>query len=159
MAKGESEWNGYHSRHAGSNEIMRYFIDTNIFWFTVSDKSGLTREIWDILDDFSNTIYISSRGVDESIQLFQYGKIKDKKMKKAEDIIDFIKRETDFEIKNIKEEHLRTLARLPLFEDHKDPTDRMVVAHAITEKIQIISSDRKFFYYEKYGLEFIYNKR
>jgi PIN domain nuclease of toxin-antitoxin system len=159
MEKSKSRWNVNNFGYAGGNEIMRYFIDTNIFLFWVSEQSSLNYKTLDILDDYSNTIYVSSRVVDELIQLFQFGKIKDKKWEKAEDVIDFIKTELGFEIKNIKEEHLRTLANLPFFEDHKDPTDRMIVAHAISEKIPIISSDKKFFYYNKYGLDFIYNKR
>jgi PIN domain nuclease of toxin-antitoxin system len=138
---------------------MRYLIDTNIFIFFVHGVYDLTHEVVDILADYSNKIYMSSRAVEESINLFQLGKIKDKRWKKAQDIIDFIKTETEIEIKPIKEEHLRTLAGLPLFEDHKDPTDRIIIAQAITEKIPIISSDKKFFLYEKYGLDFIFNKR
>lgn len=138
---------------------MRYLIDTNIFLFSVSDRSSLSNDVVDILGSYSDNIYMSSRVIEETVNLFQAGKIKDKKWKKAEDVIDFIAIETEFEIKTIKEEHLRTLSRLPLFEDHKDPTDRIIIAQAITEKIPLISSDRKFFYYKNYGLDFIYNKR
>ena len=159
MEKGKSKRNSDNFGYAGGNEIMRYLIDTNIFLFSTTEKKELTHEVFDILNDCSNSICMSSRAVDETIQLFQASKIKDKRWKKPEDIIDFIKTELGFEIKSIKEEHLRTLARLPFFEDHKDPTDRMIIAHAITEKIPVISSDRKFFYYKKYGLDFIYNKR
>jgi len=56
-------------------------------------------------------------------------------------------------------EHLRTLTELPIFPDHKDPTDRIIIAQAITEKIPIVSSDRKFHDYKRYGLDFVFNKR
>jgi len=48
---------------------------------------------------------------------------------------------------------------LPLLPDHKDPTDRIAIAQAITEKIPLISSDRKFHDYRRYGLDFVFNKR
>jgi len=59
----------------------------------------------------------------------------------------------------VAEEHLRTLARLPLFPDHRDQTDRIAIAQAITEKIPIISSDRKFQDYRRSGLDLVFNKR
>ena len=140
--------------------MSRYFIDTNVFIFlTIERSSGLTHEVIDIISDYSNQICMSSQVVNEVIQLFQQGKIKDSRWKTASDIVDFIKNEAEIEIKYIKEEHLRTLAKLPLFEDHKDPADRMIIAHAINDKIPLISSDRKFKLYQKSGLEFVFNKR
>ena len=40
---------------------------------------------------------------------------------------------------------------------HNDPSDRLIIAQAIIEKIPIISSDKKFPEYRKQGLEFIPN--
>jgi len=56
-------------------------------------------------------------------------------------------------------EHLETLSCLPFYPDHRDPFDRVIIAQAITEKIPIISSDRKFHNYVKHGLDFVFNKR
>ncbi|MBX2931596.1 MAG: PIN domain-containing protein [Chitinophagaceae bacterium] len=36
----------------------------------------------------------------------------------------------------------------PVFSEHKDPFDRLIIATAITEKIPIISSDKKFDLYK-----------
>ncbi len=43
--------------------------------------------------------------------------------------------------------------------DHKDPTDRIIIAQAIAEKIPIVSSDTKFHDYKRSGLKFVFNKR
>jgi len=137
---------------------MRYLIDSNIVFFSASDPEELTAEVKDILDDPSNHIYIPAKCVEELIYLVQAKKITARQWKSANDIIDYIKK-LDFAIKYAAEEHLRTLARLPLFPDHKDPTDRIIVAQAITEKIALISSDRKFPLYVRYGLKFVFNKR
>jgi len=136
---------------------MRYFIDSNILFFYASDPDQLTAEVKDILKDYGNRIYVPSKCVEELIYLQQSKKIR--QWKSAEAIIDFIVDELDFGIKTAGEEHLRTLARLPLFPDHKDPTDRIIVAQAITEKTALISSDRKFPLYVPYGLKFVFNKR
>jgi len=137
---------------------MRYFIDSNILIF-YRENELLTAEVRDILNDYGNRIYVPSKCVEEVIYLQQTGKIKLKQWKTAEGVVDFIVNEMGFGIKSAGEEHLRTLARLPLFPDHKDPTDRIIVAQAITEKTPLISSDRKFHYYVKHGLDFVFNKR
>jgi PIN domain nuclease of toxin-antitoxin system len=137
---------------------MRYLIDTNILYFYMTDIDQLTAEVRDILDDPGNLIYIPFKCVEELVYLLQSGKIKLKQCKSAEDVIDFIA-EMNVDIKYPKKEHLRTLARLPLFPDHKDPADRVIIAQAITEKVPLVSSDRKFHNYKKYGLNFVFNKR
>jgi len=137
----------------------RYLIDSNIILFYVKDQEQLTEEVKDILNDYDNRIYVPSKCVEELIYLQQAGKADIKQWKSANDIIDFITDEACFGIKYVAEEHLRTLARLPLFPDHKDPTDRIILAQAITEKTPIISSDRKFNDYKRLGLKFVFNKR
>jgi PIN domain nuclease of toxin-antitoxin system len=134
-------------------------IDSNILIFVVSDPDELTREVKDILDDHSNLIYISSRCVEELMHLQQSGRLNVKMWKSAEDIIHTIVDDFDFGIKHTGNEHLFTLARLPLLPDHRDPTDRIAIAQAITEKMPIISSDREFQRYRRYGLELVFNKR
>jgi len=137
---------------------MRYLIDTNIVVFTVTDLEQITREVEDIMNDYNNQLYVSSETVKELINLYQGGRIEVKRWKTAKDIVDFIK-DANFGIKSPKEEHLRTLAGLPVLPEHKDPSDRMMIAQAITENIPIISSDREFALYRKFGLNFILNKR
>jgi len=139
--------------------MRRYLIDTNIMYFLVNEKEKLTRMVSDILENYGNQIYISSECVKELINLHQSGKIEVAMWKKPDDVIEFILNETNIEIKYIGEEHLRTLANLKFFPEHKDPSDRVIVSQAITERIPLISSDRKFFYYNKCGLDFVYNKR
>jgi len=137
---------------------MRYLIDTNILYFHIADPDQLSAEVKDILKDYSNCIYVPLKCVEELIYLQQSERIKLKKYKSGDDIIDFID-DMNIEIKYPKREHVLTLARLPIFPDHKDPADRVIIAQAITEKIPLISSDRKFHYYIKYGLNFVFNKR
>jgi len=137
---------------------MRYLIDSNILILNIVDDDQLTTEVKDIIDDYGNRIYVPSKCVEELIYLQQSRKISVKRWKTAKDILEHIE-ELGFGIKYVAAEHLRTLAELPLFPDHKDQTDRIAIAQAITEKIPIISSDRKFHDYRRYGLDFVFNKR
>ena len=42
---------------------------------------------------------------------------------------------------------------------HTDTTDHLIIAHAITEHLPLISSDGKFDFYCNQGLDFIFNKK
>jgi len=138
---------------------MRALIDTNILLFSVLDKEQLTKKVQDIIDNYNNELYIASESIREILELLRDGKIHFNAWKPAKKVIDYIKNETPITIKYAKEEHYRTYSELPWFEDHKDPRDRMIIAHAITEKLSLISSDTKFSKYVKYGLDWIYNNK
>ena len=52
-----------------------------------------------------------------------------------------------------------TYAGLETVTDHKDPNDHMIIAQSISDKIPVISSDKKFKLYENHGLQLVFNKR
>ncbi|MGM9746033.1 MAG: PIN domain-containing protein [Paludibacteraceae bacterium] len=81
--------------------------------------------------------------------------------KKAIDIRSVIQKIEDFNItiKPIQKQHLQTLTELPLYTNHTDPNDRLIIAQAISDKLPLISSDLKFALYTKNKLDFIKNKR
>jgi len=139
--------------------MNRFLADSNIVRFCADDRyDELCAEVLDILDDYGNRIYVPSKCVEELIYQQQSKKMPKYRWKNAERVIDFIL-DSGFGIKYVAEEHLRTLSNLPLFNDHKDITDRIIIAQAITEGIPLISSDRKFQYYARYGLNFVFNER
>jgi PIN domain nuclease of toxin-antitoxin system len=135
---------------------MRYLIDTNIL-INIIEDDYISDNVDAIIDNSENTIYISSECIREFIQLVQAEKITGKKNNIKIDIFEFIEKKLGFNIKYIAKEHLETLAKLPAVDGHNDPFDRLIIAQAITERLPIISSDRKFSKYRKYGLDFIPN--
>lgn len=56
-------------------------------------------------------------------------------------------------------DNFQCYASLPFIKDHRDPFDRLIIAQAISDKATLVSSDLKFQWYEKYGLDFVQNKR
>ena len=76
------------------------------------------------------------------------------------DIFDTIKEE-NIEILYLHKEHYETYARLQTNEaqDHNDPSDHLIIAHAICNGIPLISDDDKFPFYRGQGLELIENSR
>ena len=76
-------------------------------------------------------------------------------------MISSIEKDYGIKILPVKKEHLLTYATLQLntAQDHKDPSDHIIISHAISEKLPLISSDSKFEFYQKQGLEFIFNSK
>jgi PIN domain nuclease of toxin-antitoxin system len=48
----------------------------------------------------------------------------------------------------ISAQHIFMYQNIPIVEDHKDPFDKLIIATAITEDLDIITADAKFVYYK-----------
>lgn len=138
---------------------MRYLLDTNIYLFYITDSARLSRDVKTILEDPDNTFYLSVESVRELIVLFRKKRYLFKFWKSAEEMVDDIETNRFIKILPLKKEHLETYAWLEINEeqDHNDPSDHIIIAHAITERIPLISSDTRFPFYAKQGLDLIYN--
>jgi len=134
---------------------MRYFLDTNVFIYSIAEAYRLKKNVARLFDDYENQIYVSSESIKEFIHLFQQNRIK-VSIKKAENIFDYIEN-IGYTIKYIRKEHLKTFANLPIVKNHNDPNDRLIISQAITERIALISSDTAFPLYRKHGLDLIVN--
>lgn len=67
-------------------------------------------------------------------------------MKKLEiDLPGFIRNAeaTGFEWLDIQKEHLLTVAALPVFDNHKNPFDRLLVAQSLTEPLILLTTNAK----------------
>ena len=131
---------------------MRYLIDTNVFIKMMRDD--ISEDISGIIDNYENLIYISSESIAEYLHLVQNGKVLPSKELRLLDVFDVIDM-FNCRVKYVAKEHLRTFSKLHLVEGHNDPNDRLIIAQALTEKMPLISSDKKFPKYRKVGLELI----
>jgi PIN domain nuclease of toxin-antitoxin system len=140
---------------------MRYMIDTNIFVFLVTDLSQLDKDVESIIQDYSNTLHISAESVKELIVAFNNKGLLTKKWKSAEEMVAAIEDEYYIKILPVSKEHMNTYSKLSInsIDDHKDPSDHVIISHAITNKIPLISSDRRFPFYTNQGLDLIFNER
>lgn len=141
---------------------MRFYLDTNILIYLLrAERDELCPDVLAILSDYENVMLTSTVCVQELIHLFQIGKTslvgknKDADFSRVTDWLD----ELGVDIVPVGVPHLRELGRLPLFADHRDPNDRLIVAQAISDRMPLISSDRKFERYRRHGLDFMYNER
>ena len=140
---------------------MRYLIDTNIIVYIISDPDSLDNDVKAIISDPDNTLYTSAESAKELVIAYRNKGLLTKRWGKAEDMLNSIEDEYSIYIRPINREHILTYARLRLNirQDHRDPSDHVIISHAITEHMPLISSDTRFGYYRAQGLDFIYNKR
>ncbi len=137
---------------------MRYYLDTNMLVFLLFEPDSISKKVASILANYENLFFTSSICVIELIHLLQIGKITKKNWAKEKDIVSELEK-VGVSIEPLQNKHLQTLSKLPIENDHRDPFDRIIIAQAISDKIALVSSDRKFLSYAKNGLQFVWNER
>lgn len=138
---------------------MRILLDTCIVLYLIQERDRLSRDVSALLSDYDNQLCVSMETVKELIVAYRRKGLGRKLWKQEEDIIATIKYDLCISILPIREEHIRTYARLRINENqgHFDPSDHIIIAHAITEKMPLMSSDHKFDFYVAQGLNYICN--
>ena len=138
---------------------MRYLLDTNIFVFLSLDPDSLSRDVLALLEDYDSQLYISTESVKELVVGFNNKGLFSKRWKTAEEMVNAIENEYYITILPVRKEHIMTYARMTLndAQGHKDPSDHVIIAHAITEGLPLISSDTRFPFSRSQGLELIVN--
>lgn len=161
-----AEWQTNRTIYQGTGHdiyiTMRLYLDTNILAFLITgQKDEICRSVSDKLADYSNLFLVSSVCVQELIHLRQIGKLSFRKGTSSvtQSLILAWLDEMGIDVVGVNKKHLQQYSELPLFSDHRDPNDRLIIAQAISDRIPLISSDHKFANYEQYGLELIFNER
>jgi len=118
-------------------------IDTQSFIWFVENKPDLPVSIRNVMEDEKYNLFISIASLWEIVIKSSLGKLPLKK-----DIPEIINGITlsGFSILQIIPQHLITLHRLEYI--HRDPFDRIIISQAITENMQVISSDEIFSRYQ-----------
>ena len=139
---------------------MRLLLDTNIYVYMVSDVESLTPDVRSVLEDYDHLKYLSIVSLQELITAFRTKGLLSNIWKNETEMVEFILHDPSVVIDNIDEHVIRSLAELNVNEvqDHKDPYDHIIIAQAMSHKMTLVSSDRKFPFYRKQGLELIENR-
>ena len=141
---------------------MRYYLDTNILAFLITEQEDeISVEIKQEMATYENQFMSSSVCVHELIHLYQIGKLPFKKKSNPplpSNVLGWLE-EMGISIVPVDKRHLQRFSELPMQPDHRDPNDRLIIAQAIADKIPLVSSDRKFDWYRRHGLEFVFNER
>jgi PIN domain nuclease of toxin-antitoxin system len=140
---------------------MRYLLDTNIFVFWATEIESLSKDVMASLNEPDALLYMSTASVMELVVGYNHKSFDTRRWKSAEEMVRSIRAEFYIDILPFREEHLVTFARLRVnqAQGHNDPFDHMIISHAITEGMVLVSSDRRFPYYRRQGLNLLFNKR
>ncbi len=138
---------------------MRYYLDTNILVFILfKETDSINHVVSNILEDYSNTFFVSSVAIRELIFLFKTRKLRSRLYETVDDLFNEIKK-LGIEIIQFNHHHLQIYSQLVVSEKHKDMNDHAIIAQAISDRIALISSDNEFKTYTSQGLIFVFNKR
>ena len=123
----------------------------------LTDMDNLGKGAQDLIDDPENELFASLETMREIVVKFNTKKLLSKQWKCAEDILQFVEDVLNIEFLPLRRSVGYTYSRLRLNEaqDHRDPSDHVIISHAITEHMTLLSSDQKFAFYRDQGLELI----
>lgn len=125
---------------------MRYLIDTQILIWTMISPQRLYPETKSILQN--HEIFVSP------ITFLEIA-IKQKISKLPEfdlsiEVLSNRVEQDGFNVLSLQTKHIAAYATIPLFADHRDPFDRILLATALSENVPIISADGNFRLYSPY---------
>ena len=111
----------------------------------------------DLIEDPEVQLFASFETMREIVVHFNNKELLSKRWKRAEDVVRFVEEELDIEFLPLRRQVGYTYSRLQLNEamDHRDPSDHVIISHAITEHLTLLSSDQKFPFYRDQGLDLI----
>jgi len=140
---------------------MRYLLDTNAYIYWATDQDLLDVDVYDLLNEPDAALCISAESVRELIVAYNAKGWGNKRWKTAEDMVNAIEQDYYIEILPIQKEVMQTYSRLRIntAQNHKAPSDHVIIAHAMTLNIPLISSDTRFSYYRRQGLTLIFNEK
>lgn len=128
--------------------MKRYLLDTcALIWFLTEDKR-MESIAYDI-DYYLCDCAVSIESIKELLYLIQSGK-----MEMDISFSELIKLllSKHITIYLVKLDTLKVLSELPFFRKHPDPSDRVIIAHAISENRILVSGDMNFKFYPELQL-------
>lgn len=137
--------------------MARILLDTCAVIDLTTDPAALNEGVWDVINDYGNRICISAETARELVIHFNNKRLLPKFWKTAKDMLLCIERDYMIDILPTTKDIMHTYADLQLNEaqDHRDPSDHIIISHAITEHLMLLSSDTKFPFYREQGLDLI----
>lgn len=121
----------------------------------------LSTDVVTMLSEPDAILCVSAESVRELIVAYNNKGWGNRRWKTAEDMVTAIEKDYYVEILPIQKDVMQTYSRLRINNtmNHKDPSDHVIISHAMTLKMPLISSDTRFPYYKRQGLDFVFNEK
>ena len=132
-------------------------LDTCAVIDLITSSDVTTVDFWNVLDDPEAMLYASFETARELIVHFNNKKLLSKYWQTADQMLTSIEQDYSIEFLPLRRDTAFTYSRLTLndADDHRDPSDHIIIAHAITERLTLLSSDHKLSFYRSQGLDLL----
>ena len=132
-------------------------LDTCVVVDMLVDFYGLDRSVAAILRDPEYSLCASFETMRELVVLFNNKRLLSRHWKTAEEVLHSVEDDLNVEFLPLRRDVGYTYSRLCLNEkqDHRDPSDHIIIAHTITNHLTLLSSDTRFWFYRDQGLDLI----
>jgi len=137
--------------------MTRLILDTCAVIELITSSDTTELEFWNIIDDPNVMLFASFETARELVVHFNNKTLLSKHWQTARQMLTSIEQDYGIEFLPLRRDTAFTYADLQLNEeqDHRDPSDHVIIAHAITERLTLLSSDQKFAFYRNQGLDLI----
>ena len=117
---------------------MRLLLDTQLAFWWQTGSANLPSQARVLVEESTDPVFISMVSLWEMAIKSNIGKMKI-------DLPIFAHQVSiiGFSWLPIEKEHILKMAILPIFDDHKDPFDRLLVAQSMAEPLTLLTTDNK----------------
>ncbi|MDA3892808.1 MAG: type II toxin-antitoxin system VapC family toxin [Salinivirgaceae bacterium] len=126
---------------------MNLLLDTHVVLWFITDNPKLPQNLKRIIEDESNTCFISMASLWEVGIKYSIGRLE--LQIKLEELFKIIE-ESGIQVLPISTEHILVNTTLAFI--HQDPFDRLIIAQSISENLTLVSKDQ---YFSKYPVDLL----
>ena len=121
---------------------MRLLLDTHILLWVLEGNPQLSPKAKELIRNTANEVFVSAASLLEIAIKIKIGKLHTQRTPTA--IAQEMERVLAIQLLPVLPYHLDAYQSIPLYDDHRDPFDRLVIATALAENLTLISDDSKF---------------
>ena len=121
---------------------MRLLLDTHILLWVLEADSQLSVQAGKLIRTTTNEVFVSAISLLEIAIKTKIGKLDTQRT--SGEIAQEMTRVLAMQLLHVLPRHLDAYQLIPLYDDHRDPFDRLLIATASVEKLTLISADSKF---------------
>jgi len=126
---------------------VKLLLDTHIFLWWAEEPEKLSRRAYALCQDPVSTLILSVASIWEIQIKDQLGRGGFNLRAPLDELIESQQRQNDLVVLPVELSHVLALRGLPVYAEHTDPFDRLLIAQANAEDVTLLSADRKIHKY------------
>ena len=121
---------------------MRLLLDTHILLWVLEGDPQLSPKAKELIRNTANDVFVCAASLIEIAIKIKIGKLHTQRT--PTEIAQEMAQVLAIQLLPVLPHHLDAYQSIPLYEDHRDPFDRLVIATALAENLIVVSDDSKF---------------